>query len=98
MQSVEPYQHLQASVFRAIENRINIARAANTGISCFVDPQGHIAERISFNDKDIFIEGFATQTIVINNKKSFYSKFGDVFVLLTSIALVFSVLIDFLKK
>ncbi len=33
-------QHLQASVFRAVENRVWIARAANTGWSGFVDPAG----------------------------------------------------------
>jgi apolipoprotein N-acyltransferase len=32
------FQHLQASVLRAVENRVWILRAANTGISAFITP------------------------------------------------------------
>jgi apolipoprotein N-acyltransferase len=38
--SAASLQHLQASVFRAVENRVWIARAANTGWTGFVDPWG----------------------------------------------------------
>ena len=36
----ENSQHLQAAVFRSIENRVPTARSVNTGISGFVDPLG----------------------------------------------------------
>jgi apolipoprotein N-acyltransferase len=36
-----PYQHASHLVMRAIETRMGVARAANTGISEFVDPLGH---------------------------------------------------------
>lgn len=39
-QANENAQHLQAAVFRSIENRVPTARAVNTGISGFVDPVG----------------------------------------------------------
>lgn len=37
-----PSQHLSMSALRAVENRRSMARAANTGISAFVTPDGRI--------------------------------------------------------
>jgi apolipoprotein N-acyltransferase len=35
-------QHLAMAVFRAVETRTTVVRAANTGISCFIDPRGDV--------------------------------------------------------
>lgn len=40
--SLAPYQHEAHLALRAIENRVGIVRAANTGISAYVDPLGVI--------------------------------------------------------
>lgn len=37
-----PYQHMSMAVLRSVENRVSLARAANTGISAFVDGEGRI--------------------------------------------------------
>ena len=60
-----PYQHAQASVFRAVENRVPVIRAANTGLSCFIDSKGRIIDKVSSGEKDIFVEGFKTSKIRI---------------------------------
>jgi apolipoprotein N-acyltransferase len=39
-------QHLAMAVFRAVETRTTVVRAANTGISCFIDPRGNIYARL----------------------------------------------------
>lgn len=69
-----PYQHFSMAVFRAVENRVPVARAANTGISGFIDAQGHILA-IS----KIFTEAHLTHTIIPGAEKTFYTRYGDVF-------------------
>jgi len=43
--STAPYQHLQASLFRAVENGVPVVRAANTGVSAFISPKGQVTAR-----------------------------------------------------
>jgi apolipoprotein N-acyltransferase len=69
-----PYQHFSIAVFRAVENRIFIARAANTGISGFIDPKGKIVSR-----GGIFTEETMSGTIRLSKRKTFYTLYGDVF-------------------
>lgn len=75
------YQHLSASVFRAIENRVPLARSANTGISCIIDARGRITDKLCESNKDIFISGIKTGTIILDKAKSLYSAVGDIFAL-----------------
>lgn len=75
-----PYQTLAINTFRAVENRIAIARAATTGVSAFINPNGEIMERITDKSgKDIFVSGILIKDIPINNRKTFYTLYGDVF-------------------
>jgi apolipoprotein N-acyltransferase len=69
-----PYQHLTIATFRAIENRVFIARSANTGISAFIDPVGRIVNR-----GGIFTQEAMVGTIGLSNRKTFYTLYGDVF-------------------
>jgi apolipoprotein N-acyltransferase len=69
-----PYQHFSMAVFRAIENRKPVIRAANTGISGFIDSKGRIISKT-----EIFQQVILTRDIKTNNTKSFYTKYGDLF-------------------
>ena len=69
-----PYQHLAIATFRAVENRVFIARAANTGISGFIDPKGKIVKQ-----GGIFTEEAMNGTIRPSKSKTFYTLYGDVF-------------------
>lgn len=81
--TTEASQHLAASVFRAVENRVNVVRAANTGISGFISPQGRITSLITDGmGNNIFVPGYLTGDIYINKQPAPYSYLGDYFVIL----------------
>jgi apolipoprotein N-acyltransferase len=71
-----PYQHFSMAIFRAVENRKTLVRAANTGISGFVDPAGRIIA-----STPLFQEASLTRPLAILNEKTFYTRFGDLFAL-----------------
>ena len=74
-------QHLQASVFRAVENRVFLARSANTGVSGFINPTGKIISKVKDEcGRDIFISGFDTEQLSVANKSfTIYTRYGDFF-------------------
>jgi len=71
-----PFQHARIAVFRAIENRISIARCANTGISMFVDPYGRVS-----NVTPIFVRRNVVGGVSLKKEKTFYTVNGDWFAL-----------------
>ena len=78
--SSAPYQHLQASVFRAIENGVAVVRAANTGISGFVSSRGEVEERVRNPEgKDTFVMGGLTSPIVSRSEMTLYRQGGWLF-------------------
>jgi apolipoprotein N-acyltransferase len=72
--SSAPYQHFAMVVFRAVENRIAVARAANTGISGFIDAEGHI-----LRTTEIFVDGALSGEIHTGGPRTFYTAYGDLF-------------------
>lgn len=85
-----PYQHAEASVFRAVENRVNVIRSANTGLSCFIDQKGSVTESVSEGGKDIFVSGFKSAEITLTETRTFYNIYGDLFVYLCIFLLIIS--------
>lgn len=74
-----PYQHAQCSVFRAVENRVNVIRVANTGLSCFIDQKGRVTDTVSSDGRELFVEGFKTKDIILTPTRTFYTVYGDIF-------------------
>ncbi|MBI1977234.1 MAG: apolipoprotein N-acyltransferase [Candidatus Omnitrophica bacterium] len=75
--SAAPYQHLDASIFRAIENGIPLVRAANTGVSAFISSQGEVLDRVKDQaGHDTFIAGVLTRSIKFGRQKTVYQSYG----------------------
>jgi hypothetical protein len=52
------HQLAAISVFRTLENKVYLARCANTEISCIIDPYRRIVDRVKDEkDQDIFVQG-----------------------------------------
>ncbi len=66
------FQHFSMAVFRSVENRRYLARAANTGISGFIDPCGRILTTTS-----LFEEASASAQVALLEERSRYSKWGE---------------------
>ena len=65
-------QHLNYARLRAIEQRKNIVRSANTGISALIDQKGNVISEIGWDQKSCLIASLS-----INKNRTFYSKYGD---------------------
>jgi len=77
-------QHLANSVFRAVETKLPLVRAANTGVTCFIDRLGRVTERLESDDGDTFIEGvlFGQVKVPVFPKQTLYTRYGELFSLL----------------
>ncbi len=76
------YQHQRYAVLRAIENRRWIARCANGGISCFIDPYGRV-----YDETKMYTTATIEHEIQAREELTVYTKFGDV---LAEVCLFFS--------
>jgi len=66
------WQHPAHLVMRAIENRMGVARSANTGISLFVDPVGRVHDATGLFQTDV-----RAATVLTTDVTTFYTRHGD---------------------
>jgi apolipoprotein N-acyltransferase len=88
------YQHLQASVLRAVENRRPVVRAANTGISGFIASSGKILALLSgHRGENIFLRGYLTAGVPLCFKElTLYGRIGDGFIALCALFVIITIL------
>ncbi len=67
------YQHFSSSVFRAVETGLWYVRAGNSGKSALINPEGRITAEMPILKRG----SFAASADFSENRKTFYSKFGD---------------------
>jgi len=89
--SSAPYQHMDGSVFRAVENGVPVVRCANTGVSCFINADGRVGKRVrDAEGRDVFITGYCTGEVTLSERSglTFYTRYGDLFCLLCGVIVV----------
>jgi apolipoprotein N-acyltransferase len=67
-----PWQHLAMLPLRAVEHRVAIARAANTGVSTFVEPSGRIESLLP-----LFERGVLHHPLALRARTTLYTRLGD---------------------
>ncbi len=88
-----PYQHASHLVMRAIETRVGIARAANTGISQFLDPLGYTHLSTHLDEERIVASDVLTTDVL-----TLYVRLGDWVALACSIGAIACLAASFRRK
>ena len=86
-------QHQMYAKLRAIETRRDIARSANTGISCFINQRGDVTQSTKWWTRTA-LKG----DINLNDEITFYVKSGDIIARLLSLSAILMALIIPYKK
>src|SRR6202035_4964380 len=94
LQTAGSQQHVANAIFRCVENRRPMVRAANTGVTCFVDQFGRITQVLRDDTGSTFTEGVLTGEASLPQERqfTFYAQHGEWFAkicaLVTAIAIV----------
>ncbi len=85
-----PYQHLAVNTLRAVETGRPVLRAANTGISAFIDPFGRLEQQAA-----LFTQGILRGPVplAVQSGTTFYTQWGDWFAWVCAV-LYFTLLIS----
>ncbi len=81
LKSAGSAQHLENAIFRCIENRRPLVRAANTGVTCFVNRYGRVTQVLRNSQGSTFTEGVLSGTVAVptSGQMTFYARHGELF-------------------
>ena len=87
LRSAGSHQHLANAIFRCVETRRPMVRAANTGVTCFVNELGRITQRLQDETGSTFTEGVLTGEIKVptEHELTFYTRHGELFAKLCAV-------------
>jgi apolipoprotein N-acyltransferase len=71
-QTAGPLQHLGMYPLRAVEHRVAVVRAANTGVSAIIAPSGEISRTLP-----LYTRGFLAERVPLRARRTLYTRFGD---------------------
>jgi apolipoprotein N-acyltransferase len=91
------HQHLVNAIFRCVETRRPMVRAANTGVTCFVNEFGRVTQMLRDETGNTFREGVLTGEIKIpvEHELTFYTRHGELFAKVCAVITLFAIVIFF---
>ncbi len=104
-------QHLVQYCFRAVENRMPVVRAVNTGISASIDSCGRIVARVKKDHAEAMVAGEVLlggaksekeknsgPQILVDERISVYSRIGDIFAQSVCVAVIVMIVVLIFKR
>jgi apolipoprotein N-acyltransferase len=81
LRSAGSHQHLANAIFRCVETRRPMVRAANTGVTCFVNEFGRVTQKLQDDTGSTFTEGVLTGEVKVptEHELTFYTRYGELF-------------------
>ena len=81
LHSAGSHQHLANAIFRCVETRRPMVRAANTGVTCFVNEFGRVTQVLQDGTGSTFTEGVLTGEVKVptEHELTFYTRHGELF-------------------
>lgn len=97
LHSTGSHQHLANAIFRCVETRRPMVRAANTGVTCFVNEFGRVTQQLQDDTGSTFTEGVLTGEVKIptENELTFYTRHGELFAKLCAVLTAIATLAAF---
>ena len=81
LHSAGSHQHLANAIFRCVETRRPMVRAANTGVTCFINQFGRVTQMLRDETGSTFTEGVLTgeTRLPAESELTFYTRHGELF-------------------
>jgi apolipoprotein N-acyltransferase len=100
LQSAGSQQHLANAVFRCVETRRPMVRAANTGVTCFVNEFGRVRQRLQDEIGNTFTEGVLTGevNVPIERELTFYVRHGELFPKLCACITLVAIIVGVIRQ
>src|SRR5947208_9964489 len=97
LRSAGSRQHLANAIFRCVETRRPMVRAANTGVTCFVNQFGRVTQVLLDDTGSTFTEGVLTGEINVPTEHdlTFYTRHGELFAKICAAITAVAILIVF---
>ena len=95
LHSAGSHQHLANAIFRCVETRRPMVRAANTGVTCFVNQFGRVTQVLRDENGSTFTEGVLTGEIKVptEHELTFYARHGELFAKVCAAITVLAILV-----
>ncbi len=93
-------QHLANAIFRCIETRRPMLRAANTGVTCFINQFGRVTQELRDETGSTFTEGVLSGDIKVpsEHELTFYARHGELFAKVCGVITLIAIVLTSLTR